>query len=115
MKKILFVLALFLVSCSSKGLIETNQKQIFLSNSKVSYDVKKESFKMDFSVNNYTKSTLNNFVYQIIFKDENGVVITTVEDFYNGAIEPKKAKRATVYIDDFTRKNYKSFDIEIKK
>jgi uncharacterized protein YcfL len=115
MKKIFILLALFLVSCSSKGLIETNQKKIFLSNSKVSYDVKKESFKMDFSVNNYTKKTLNNFVYQIIFKDEKGVVITTVEDFYNGAVEPQKAKRASILIDDFTRKNYKTFDIEIKK
>ena len=54
-------------------------------------------------------------MYQIIFKDENEVVITTVEDFYKGAIEPKKAKRTFVLIDDFTRQNYKTFEIEIKK
>ena len=77
--------------------------------------MKIKSFKMDFSINNYTKTTLNNFVYQIIFKDQKGVVITTVEDFYKGAIEPKKAKRASVLIDDFTRKNFKTYDIEIKK
>ena len=116
MKKILYVIiCLTLVSCTSKGLIETNQKKIYLSNTKVSYDMKIKSFKMDFSINNYTKTTLNNFVYQIIFKDQKGVVITTVEDFYKGAIEPKKAKRASVLIDDFTRKNFKTYDIEIKK
>lgn len=116
MKKIIFIIfCLNLVSCTSKGLIETNQKKIYLSNTKVLYDVNIKSFKMDFSINNYTKTTLNNFVYQIIFKDEKGVVITTVEDFYKGAIEPKKAKRASVLIDDFTRKNFKTYDIEIKK
>ena len=58
---------------------------------------------------------MSNFVYQIIFKDDKGIVITTVEEFYRGAIEPKKAKRTSVLIDDFTRKNYKTYDIEIKK
>tara|TARA_Y200000002_G_C22246622_1_gene481976 strand:+ start:216 stop:566 length:351 start_codon:yes stop_codon:yes gene_type:complete len=116
MKKIIFIIfCLNLFSCTSKGLIETNQKKIYLSNSKVLYDVKIKSFKMDFSINNYTKKTLTNFVYQIIFKDQKGVVITTVEDFYKGAIEPKKAKRTSVLIDDFTRKNFKTYDIEIKK
>jgi len=116
MNKFLLILTLiFLTSCSSKGLIETNQKKIYLSNTKVLYDVDKKSFKMDFSINNETKETLTNFVYQIIFKDENEVVITTVEDFYKGAIEPKKAKRTFVLIDDFTRQNYKTFEIEIKK
>ena len=110
----LFIL-LFIVACADKGLIETNQNKIFLSNTKVSYDVDIESFKMDFSINNYTKETITNFVYQILFKDNKGVVITTVEEFYKGSIEPKKAKRATVFIDDYTRKTYKSFDIEIKK
>ena len=94
MKKIIFIIfCLNLFSCTSKGLIETNQKKIYLSNSKVLYDVKIKSFKMDFSINNYTKKTLTNFVYQIIFKDQKGVVITTVEDFYKGAIEPKKSKK----------------------
>ena len=115
MKFIYLFIILFLVSCSNKGLIETNQKKIYLSNTKVFYDMSVKSFKIDFSINNYTKETINNFVYQIIFKDDKGVVITTVEDFYKGAIEPKKAKRATILIDDYTRKNFKSFEIEIKK
>lgn len=116
MKNILIILfVLIITACSKKGLIETNQKKIYLSNTKVFYDMDVKSFKIDFSINNYTKQTINNFVYQIIFKDEKGVVITTVEDFYKGAIEPKKAKRATVLIDDYTRKNFKSFEIEIKK
>ena len=50
-----------------------------------------------------------------IFKDENDVVITTAEEYFSGAIESKKAKRRTILIDDYTRKNFKSFDIEIKK
>ena len=116
MKNILIILSILIITaCSKKGLIETNQKKIYLSNTKVFYDMDVKSFKIDFSINNYTKQTINNFVYQIIFKDEKGVVITTVEDFYKGAIEPKKAKRATVLIDDYTRKNFKSFEIEIKK
>jgi hypothetical protein len=115
MKYLYFFLILFLANCSSKGLIETDQKKLYLSNTKVLYDVEKQSFKLDFSINNYTKKTINNFVYQIIFKDVNGVAITTVEDFYKGAIEPDKAKRAFVLIDDYTRKNFKSFEIEIKK
>ncbi len=116
MKKILSLFfILFLTACAQKGLIETNQKKIFLSNAKVSYDVEKKSFKMDFSINNETKETLINFVYQIVFKDENGVVITTTENYYDGAIETKKAKRVSVLIDDFTRKEYKSFEMIIKK
>jgi len=116
MKKLLTMFFLLsLTSCVNKGLIETNQKKIYLSNTKVLYDMEKSSFKMDFSINNQTNETLTNFVYQIIFIDENGNVITTQEDFYEGAIEPKKAKRSFVLIDDFTRQNYKSFDIEIKK
>lgn len=106
---------IFTFSCTPKGLIETNQKKIYLSNTKVLYDVEKKSFKMDFSINNQTKETMTNFVYQIIFKDVNGNVITTQEDFYKGAIEPQKAKRTTIYIDDFTRQNFKSYEIEIKK
>ncbi len=116
MKKLLTILFLFsLTSCVNKGLIETNQKKIYLSNTKVLYDMKKGSFKMDFSINNQTNETITNFVYQIIFIDENDNVITSKENFYEGAIESKKAKRSFVLIDDFTRKNYKSFKIEIKK
>lgn len=116
MKKIFTLILLLIVSaCTNKGLIETNQKKIYLSNTKVLYDMEKSSFKMDFSINNQTSETITNFIYQIIFIDENDNVITTKEDFYNGAIESKKAKRSFVLIDDFTRKNYKSFKIEIKK
>lgn len=81
----------------------------------VSFDMNKNSFQMDFSINNKTEKTLNNFVYQVIFKDKNGNVITTKEDFYRGAIEPGKAKRANLLIDGYTRENYKSFEIQIKK
>ena len=113
--RFLFVVILVLItSCTNKGLIKTNEKNVYLSNTKVSYDIEKKSFKIDFSINNNTDKTLTNFVYQIIFKDKNNNVITTQEDFYRGAIEPKKAKRTTLFIDDFTRKNYNSFDIEIK-
>ena len=110
MNKILsLIFLLILTSCTNKGLIETNQKKIYLSNTKVLYDMKKGSFKMDFSINNQTNETITNFVYQIIFIDENDNVITSKENFYEGAIESKKAKRSFVLIDDFTRKNYKSF------
>ena len=116
MNKILILLFFIIISaCTNKGLIETNQKKIYLSNTKVFYDVDKKSFKMDFSINNQTSETLTNFVYQVIFKDENGNVITTKEDFYSGAIESNKAKRTSIYIDEYIRKNYKSFEIEIKK
>ena len=116
MKNLLHIfIIIFITSCANKGLIETNQNKIYLSNTKVLYDVKIKSFKLNFSINNYTNETMSNFVYQIIFKDDKGIVITTVEEFYRGAIEPKKAKRTSVLIDDFTRKNYKTYDIEIKK
>ena len=109
------IFLLIFASCVNKGLIETNQKKIDLSNTKILYDMKKSSFKMDFSINNQTSETITNFVYQVIFIDKNGNVITSKENFYEGAIESKKAKRSFVLIDDFTRKNYKSFKLEIKK
>jgi len=49
------------------------------------------------------------------FKDKNGVPISTVKTIFKGDIESNKAKRAFTLVDDFTRKNYKTFDIEIKK
>lgn len=113
--KYLFIFFFLLFACTNKGLIETNQKNIYLSNENVSFDFNKNSFKIDFSINNKTKKTLTNFVYQIIFKDKKGNVITTKEDFYRGAIEPNKAKRAFLLIDQYTRENFKSFEIEIKK
>jgi hypothetical protein len=106
---------LLLFSCTPKGVKETNQKKIYLSNEQVMYDLKEKSFKVDFSINNYTDKTISNFSYILNFKDSNGVPINTVETFFNGEIESGKAKRAYTLINDFTRKNYKTFDIEIKK
>ena len=113
--KYLFLLFFLLFACTSKGLLETNQKNIFLSKENISFDFNKNSFKIEFSINNKTKKTLTNFVYQIIFKDSKGNAITTKEDFFRGAIEPNKAKRIFLLIDQYTRENFKSFDIEIKK
>ena len=96
----------FIFSCTPKGVLETNQRKIYLSN---------EQFKIEFSINNYTDTTLSNFEYELNFKDKNGVPISTVKTKFNGDIESKKAKRAFTLVDDFTRKNYKTFDIEIKK
>ena len=45
------IFLLIFASCVNKGLIETNQKKIYLSNTKILYDMKKSSFKMDFSIN----------------------------------------------------------------
>lgn len=115
MRLIYIFIVLLITGCSNKGLVKTDQKNIFSSNSKVTYDLKKNSFKIEFSINNNTKVTMTNFVYQAIFKDKNGNVITTKENFYNGAIEPGKAKRVNIFIDDYTRENYKTFDVVIKK
>lgn len=109
------VIFLFIFSCTPKGVLETNQKKIYLSNEQVMYDLKEKSFKVEFSINNYTDKTLSNFSYVLNFKDVNGVPISTVETFFSGDIESGKAKRAYTLINDFTRKNYKTFDIEIKK
>ena len=63
MKHILLILSLLIITaCSNKGLIETNQKKIYLSNTKVYYDMDVKSFKIDFSINNYTKETINNLL-----------------------------------------------------
>ena len=112
----LIIILLFLITgCTNKGLIETDQKNIFISNSKVSYDLKQKSFKIDFSINNNTRETLTNFVYQIILKDKNNNVITTKEDFFRGSIESYKAKRTFLLIDEYTRRNFYSYEIQIKK
>lgn len=114
MFKYIFIFIL-LFSCSPKGVLETNQKKIYLSNDAVSYDLKEKSFKMEFSINNYTDAPITNFTYILNFRDINNVPINTVETKFNGTINPASAKRAFTLIDDFTRKNYKTFDIEIKK
>ena len=114
MLKYLLVFVL-IFSCNPKGVLETNQRKIYLSNEQVMYDLKEKSFKVEFSINNYTDKTISNFDYVLTFKDKNGVPISTVQTKFNGDIESQKATRAFTLIDDFTRKNYKSFDIEIKK
>ena len=114
MLKYLLVFVL-IFSCTPKGVLETNQRKIYLSNEQVMYDLKEKSFKVEFSINNYTDKTISNFDYVLTFKDKNVVPISTVQTKFNGDIESQKAKRAFTLIDDFTRKNYKSFDIEIKK
>ena len=114
--RFIHIFIIFIITgCTNTGLIKTDQKNIYSSNSKVSYDLKKNSFKIDFSINNNTKVTMTNFVYQVIFKDKNGNVITTKEDFYKGAIEPSKAKRVSLLIDDYTRENFDKFEVVIKK
>ena len=83
------------------------------------YDLKEKSFKVEFSINNYTNETLSNFEYELNFKDKNGVPISTVKTVFKGDIESKKAKRAFTLIDDFTRKktnlngNLKTMKIEL--
>ena len=105
---------LFIFSCTPKGVLKTNKSNIYLSNDKVLYDLKEKSWKVEFSINNYTKKEISNFSYILNFKDINEVPINTVETKFKGKIGSKKAKRAFTLIDDFTRKNYKSFDIIIE-
>ena len=119
MKKIYLILSIFLIvfttSCANKGLIETDQKKIYLSNTKMLYDVDKKMFRFDFSINNNSKEDLSNFAYTIVFKDKNGNAITSIEEFYRGVVEKNKAERTSVYIDNYTRKNLETYQIEIKK
>ena len=105
----------FIFSCTPKGVLETNERKIYLSNEQVMYDLKEKSFKIEFSINNYTNKTISNFDYELNFKDKNEIKKSKVKTKFIGDIESNKAKRAFTLIDDFTRKNYKTFDIEIKK
>ena len=68
----------FIFSCTPKGVLETNERKIYLSNEQVMYDLKEKSFKIEFSINNYTNKTISNFDYELNFKDKNGVPISTV-------------------------------------
>ena len=119
MNKIYLVLSSLLiflmVSCTNKGLIETDQKKIYLSNTKMLYDVDKKMFRFDFSINNNSKEALSNFAYIIVFKDKDGNAITSIEEFYKGVVEKNKAERTSIYIDDYTRSNFDTYEIEIKK
>ena len=106
---------LLLVSCAGKQLQKTDQKKLFTSNEQVIFDAEKKLFKYEFSINNYSKETITNFAYSVVFKNKKGVAINTFDKYYEGSIEPKKAGRASVYIDDFVRKNFKETDIYLKK
>ena len=116
MRILAIFLSLFLLtSCGGKGLQKTDQKKLFTSNEQVIFDAEKQLFKYEFSINNHSKETITNFAYSVVFKNKKGVAINTFDKYYEGSIEPKKAGRASVYIDDFVRKNFKETDIYLKK
>jgi len=106
---------LLLVSCAGKQLQKTDQKKLFTSNEQVIFDTEKKLFKYEFSINNYSKETITNFAYSVVFKNKKGVAINTFDKYYEGSIEPEKAGRASVFIDDFVRKNFKKTSIYLKK
>ena len=117
MMKILVIVfsLLLLASCGGKGLQKTDQKNFFTSNEQVIFDAEKKLFKYEFSINNYSKKTITNFAYSVVFKNKWGVAINTFDKYYDGSIEPEKAGRAFVFIDDFVRKNFKKTSIHLKK
>ena len=106
---------LLLVSCAGSGLQKTDQKKLYTSNSNVTFDNEKKLFKYEFSINNHSKKTITNFAYSVVFKNKKGVAINTFDKYYDGSIEPEKAGRAFVYIDDFVRKNFTETEIYLKK
>ena len=112
---ILFLVILLLAGCSSSGLVKTDKKDLYTSNSTVIFDNDKKLFKYEFSINNNSKETITNFAYSVVFANDKGVAINTFDKYYEGSIEPKKAGRAFVYIDDFVRKNFKSTKVFLKK
>ena len=77
MMKILVLLfsILLLVSCTGKQLQKTDQKKLFTSNEQVIFDTEKKLFKYEFSINNYSKETITNFAYSVVFKNKKGVAI----------------------------------------
>ena len=116
MRKIyLIFLLLFISSCASSGLQKTDKKNFFTSNDQVIFDNEKKLFKYEFSINNFSKETINNFAYSVVFLNSKDIAITTIDKFYDGAIEPRKAGRSFIYIDDFVRKNFKSTSVYLKK
>ena len=116
MRILVIFLSLFLLtSCVGKGLQKTDQKKLFTSNEQVIFDVEKQLFKYEFSINNYSKETITNFAYSVVFKNKKGVAINTFDKYFDGSIEPEKAGRASVYIDDFVRKNFKKTSVYLKK
>tara|TARA_B100001027_G_scaffold138938_1_gene96521 strand:+ start:243 stop:593 length:351 start_codon:yes stop_codon:yes gene_type:complete len=112
---ILFLVTLLLAGCSSSGLVKTDKKDLYTSNTTVIFDNEKKLFKYEFSINNNSKETITNFAYSVVFANDKEVAINTFDKYYEGSIEPKKAGRAFVYIDDFVRKNFKSTKVFLKK
>jgi hypothetical protein len=109
-----FFLTLFLFSCVNDGLQKTDKKEVYTSNENVIFDNEKKMFKYEFSINNLTDKTITNFAYSIVFVNADNNAIHTYDKFFEGSVEPKKAMRTFIYIDDFTRKNYKSVSIFVK-
>ena len=103
------------VACTSSGLNKTDKKDLYTSNTVVVFDNEKKLFKYEFSINNNSKETITNFAYSVVFSNDKDVAINTFDKYYEGSIEPQKAGRAFVYIDDFVRKNFKSTTIYLKK
>ena len=46
------------------------------------FDNDKKLFKYEFSINNFSKSTINNFAYSVVFLNSKGVAITSVDKFF---------------------------------
>ena len=116
MKNLLILTLLFsITSCTSNGLVKTDKKDLYTSNTDIIFDNEKKLFKYQFSINNNSKETITNFAYSVVFKNNKNVAINTFDKYYEGSIEPNKAGRAFVYIDDFVRKNFKSTKIYLKK
>ena len=100
MRKIyLIFLLLFISSCASSGLQKTDKKNFFTSNDQVIFDNEKKLFKYEFSINNFSKETINNFAYSVVFLNSKGIAITTIDKFYDGAIEPRKAGRSFILLE----------------
>ena len=68
----LIIFLLFLISCTSSGLQKTDKKDFFTSNDQVIFDNEKKLFKYEFSINNFSKSTINNFAYSVVFLNSKG-------------------------------------------
>lgn len=113
-KHVILIFLIFFISCSPKLMNKTDKKKIYTSNENIFYDANIKKFKYEFSINNLTNKTLTNFAYSIVFKNSGNVAIDTLNEYFDGSIEPGKASRASVYIGDFIRKNFKSTDIFIK-
>ena len=116
MKKIIILALLILITnCTSNGLVKTDKKNLYTSNTNIIFDNEKKLFKYEFSINNNSKDTITNFAYSVVFKNDKDIAINTFDKYYEGSIESNKAGRAFIYIDDFVRKNFKTTKIYLKK